>query len=310
MDTDFANTLIAVVEGGSIAEASRRLSLTPGAVALRIKTLEDQLGTVLLERSGRRVAPTSAAVRLLTPLRTLVSTARDLKSIARAEGQVAGELRLGSIATASTGILPRLLRRLTRQHPALDIFIEPGTSVGLRRRVMEGALDAAICVPPPGPLRKAEAFTPWVSEPLILIAPPGTRTTNVAELLRTEMFIRFDRESSGGRIVDEYLRRNGIVPRERFELDALNGIVALVSAGLGVSIIPDWDGPRPQGTPVVSIPLAKPVPERLVGLYSQRSPLRKDLVALIEATFEDMRAEKQPARPAKRSAAKSKPQSR
>jgi DNA-binding transcriptional LysR family regulator len=291
LDTDFARTLIAVIESGSIAEASRRLSLTPGAVALRIKTLEEQLGALLLERSGRRVAPTSAAMRLMPSLRTLISTANELHTIARNDQIVAGELRLGSIATASTGVLPPLLSRLTRQHPELDIFIEPGTSVGLRRRVMEGALDAAIVVPP-DTLRKGEAFTPWISEPLVLIAPPGTRSTNPIALLESETFIRFDRESSGGRIVDDYLRRNGFVPHERFELDALNGIVALVSAGLGISIIPDWDGPRPQGTPVVTLPLPKPVPERVVGLYSQRSPLRRGLVDLVAATFEDMRAVK------------------
>lgn len=291
MDTDFAKTLIAVIESGSIAEASRRLSLTPGAVALRVKTLEDQLGAVLLERSGRRVAPTSAAMRLMPSLRSLISTANELKTVARNDQIVAGELRLGAIATASTGVLPPLLSRLARQHPELDIFIEPGTSVGLRRRVMEGALDAAIVVPPDA-LRKGEAFRPWISEPLVLIAPPGTRSTNPMALLKSETFIRFDRESSGGRIVDDYLRRNGIVPRERFELDALNGIVALVSAGLGISIIPDWDGPRPQGAPVVTLPLPKPVPERIVGLYSQRSPLRRGLVDLVAATFEEMRAVK------------------
>lgn len=285
MDTEFAHTLIAVVESGSIAEASRRLSLTPGAVALRIKTLEEQLGTELLERSGRRVAPTSAAMR------SLVSTAKDLKTIAKNDQVIAGEIRLGSLATASTGVLPRLLRRLTQQHPNLDIFIEPGTSVGLRRRVMEGALDAAIVVPPPGELRKAEAFIPWISEPLVLIAPPDCKSTDPMALLKTETFIRFDRESSGGRIVDEYMRTNGIVPHERFELDALNGIVALVSAGLGISIIPDWDGPRPQGTPVVTLQLPKPVPSRIVGLYSQRAPLRKDLVDLVAATFKEMTGE-------------------
>lgn len=300
MDTEFASTLIAVVESGSIAEASRRLSLTPGAVALRIKTLEDQLGAQLLQRSGRRVAPTSAAVRLMAPMRALVSTARDLKSIARNGQPIAGEMRLGALATASTGILPQLLRRLTIAHPQLDIFIEPGTSVGLRKRVLEGALDAAIVVPPPGVLRKGEAFRPWISEPLVLIAPPGTRATNPLSLIKTEMFIRFDRESSGGRIVDEYLRRNGIVPRERFELDALNGIVAMVSAGLGVSIIPDWHGPRPEGAPVVTMQLPKPVPERVVGLYSQRSPLRSDLVQLIADTYEEIRTDKpKSARPAK-----------
>ena len=248
MDTNFAATVIAVIEEGSIAGAARRLALTPGAVALRIKMVEAELGATLIGRAGRRIAPTATAARLLAPLRALVTGTADLKRLAANELDVTGELRLGTIATASTGLLPPLLRRLTEMHPHFDIFIEPGTSLELCERVLDGALDAAIVVEPPAALRKAELFTPWVTEPLVLIAPPGTSETDPLALLRTETFIRYDRGNWGGRIVDAYLRRSGIVPHDRFELDALDGIVALVSAGLGVAIIPDWVGPHPQGT--------------------------------------------------------------
>jgi len=285
LDTNFAATVIAVIEEGSIAGAARRLALTPGAVALRIKMVEAELGATLIGRAGRRIAPTATAARLLAPLRALVTGTADLKRLAANELDVTGELRLGTIATASTGLLPPLLRRLTEMHPHFDIFIEPGTSLELCERVLDGALDAAIVVEPPAALRKAELFTPWLTEPLVLIAPPGTSETDPLALLRTETFIRYDRGNWGGRIVDAYLRRSGIVPHDRFELDALDGIVALVSAGLGVAIIPDWVGPHPQGTAVTRLALPAPIPVRTVGLYSRSVSARQDLIALVTSTF-------------------------
>jgi DNA-binding transcriptional LysR family regulator len=274
-----------VIEEGSIIGAARRLGITAGAVALRVKVVEAELGAALIGRAGRRIAPTAEAARLLAPLRTLVAGAADLKRLAAGDREAAGELRLGTIATASTGLLPPLLRKLADLHPHLDIFIEPGTSLELCERVLDGALDAAVVVEPPTMLRKDERFTPWVSEPLVLITPPGTGEADPLELLRTGTFIRYDRRNWGGRIVDGFLRRNAIVPRDRFELDALDGIVAMVSAGLGVAIIPDWVGPRPEGAVVGRLALPPPVPSRTVGLYSRSLSPRQHLIALVTGTF-------------------------
>ena len=67
------------------------------------------------------------------------------------------------------------------------------------------------------------------------------------DLLANEPLIRYDRNQWGGRQADEYLRKVGIVPRERFELNALNAIAVMVDRGLGVSLVPDWARPWPEG---------------------------------------------------------------
>jgi DNA-binding transcriptional LysR family regulator len=285
LDTQFVATVIAVIEDGSIAAAARRTGLTAGAVAQRIRAVEAEVGTRLLERSGRRVVPTPAAGRLLAALRTLVTDAADLRRLAVDAGP-AGELRLGTIASATTGLLPPLLRALGRTHPRLDVFIEPGTSPELCERVLDGALDAAVVVQPPFPLRKGEVFTRWVAEPLVLIVPPETPGDDPLELLRTQTFIRYDRRNWGGRIVDDYLRRTGAGVVDRFELDALDGIVAMVSAGLGVAIIPDWRGPHPRGTAVRRIALPGSPPDRVIGLYSRAQSPRQDLARVLTEAFQ------------------------
>ena len=80
MDTRFLESLVAVVEQGSIAEAARRLNLTPAAITQRIQALERELGTALLMRSGRTVRPTEAGARMVERGRGLLMEVRDLKA--------------------------------------------------------------------------------------------------------------------------------------------------------------------------------------------------------------------------------------
>jgi DNA-binding transcriptional LysR family regulator len=68
--------------------------------------------------------------------------------------------------------------------------------------------------------------------------------------------IRYDRRNWSGSLADQYLQQNGIQPRERFELDALEGIVSLVGLGLGVSLVPDWarTTPLPDSVAALAVP--------------------------------------------------------
>src|SRR5262245_27932388 len=108
MDTRFLETFISVVEHGSIAEAARHLDLTSAAVAQRIHALERDIGTRLLLRSGRTARPTEAGVAILGRARNLLRDTRDIKSVATNDA-LSGELRLGVIQTAISGLLPSIL---------------------------------------------------------------------------------------------------------------------------------------------------------------------------------------------------------
>src|SRR5262245_47184468 len=89
MDTRFLESLVTVADSGSLAEAARRLNLTPAGVAQRIRALESEIGTPLVFRSGRAVRPTEAAAAILNRARGLLGELRDLKSIA-ASGELSG----------------------------------------------------------------------------------------------------------------------------------------------------------------------------------------------------------------------------
>lgn len=265
MDIRFLQSFVIVVDCGSIAEAARRLDLTPAAVATRIKALEDGLGTPLVRRAGRTVKPTEAGLKILEHARRVLRDVRDLHAIAN-DDMPLGELRLGASASALTGLLPPVLRRLYERHPKLEIYIEPGTSSHLYHSVTTGVLDAAVIVEPQFTLPKACDWRVLVEEPLCVLAPLAMAGRDPLELLATEPFIRYDRAMWGGRLANRYLRDRHIRPRERIEIDALSAIAVLVHQGLGVSLLPDWTPPWPEGLQIVRIALPPPAPVRRMGL--------------------------------------------
>ena len=286
MDTQFLNTFVAVVDNGSMAAAARLLNITPAAVAQQIHTLERQIGAPLIARAGRTVSVTEAGTRILERARAMLREVADLRAVAADDG-TSGELRLGAGTTALTGILPDILVRTVARFPQISVFIKPGYSVDLHRAVESGELDAAIVLEAPFALHKTCGWQLLREEPLVVLAPVSMGGSDPHELLATQPLIRYDRNQWGGHQADEYLRMAKIRPRERFELNALNAIAVMVDHGLGVSLVPDWARPWPEGLRLVRIPLPRAVSPRRIGVVWSRSTIR---IRLVMAFLEDARA--------------------
>jgi DNA-binding transcriptional LysR family regulator len=282
MDTQFLHTFVSVVERGSMAAAARVLDITPAAVAQQIRTLEREFGVTLIARVGRTVSVTEEGARILDRARALLRDVADLRSIAN-DGSVSGELRLGACPTALAGMLPDILARMVAKFPQINVFIRPGYSAELYRAVEAGELDAALVLQAPYALPKTCDWQLLREEPLVLIAPKKFAGREPHELLANEPLIRYDRNQWGGRLADAYLRENGIAPHERFELNALNAIAVMVDRGLGVSIVPDYAQPWPEGLQLVRMPLPQPSEPRRIGTVWSRSTVRIRLVTVLLA---------------------------
>lgn len=280
METQFLNTFVTVVDQGSMAAAARVLNVTPAAVAQQIRTLERELGATLIARVGRTVSVTEQGSRILERSRELLRSVSDLRSVAN-DSAVSGELRLGACPTALAGMLPDVLARMVDAFPQINVFIKPGYSVDLYRAVEAGDLDAAVVLQAPFPLPKTCEWLLLREEPLIVLAPSSMAGRDPHDLLATQPLIRYDRNQWGGRQADDYLRANGIVPRERFELNALNAIAVMVDRGLGVSLVPDWAQPWPEGLQLARIPLPNPAVPRRIGIVWSRSSVRVRLVTVL-----------------------------
>jgi DNA-binding transcriptional LysR family regulator len=283
MDSRFLDSFVGVIDHGSISEAARRLDLTPAAVAQRIRALEKELGTRLVLRSGRTVKPTEAGARIAARARIVLRDVRDLKSDT-VDTLPGGQLRVGGIATAMTGLLPAALADFVRSHPQIEIYLEPGNSIGLYRKVCDGDLDAAVIAQPHFTLQKTCDWQTFRREPLVVLASK-TMTADAHTLLASEPFVRYDRTAIGGRLADAYLRRYGIRPRERFELNALEAIAVMVDRGLGVSLVPDWPLSWPAGNALVRKALPHPFAPRCVGLVWSRATPRLRLVQALLAAL-------------------------
>jgi len=246
MDLRFLESFVVVADCGSIAGAAKRLSLTPAALAQRIRALEADIGQPLVTRVGRSVRPTESGLAILAYARDLIDQGRNLRGLA-AVGEPAGRVKLGAVATAMVGIIPEIVARLSARYPRIEFYLRPSSSLELYQAVVAGDLDAAVIVKTPFALPKGVGWLPMRREELLLISPEGSCVDNPHETIEQEPFIRYDRDQWGGQIVDRYLRRNCLKVRELLELDALDAIAALVHRGLGVAVVPDWAKPWPEG---------------------------------------------------------------
>ena len=263
-----------------MAAAARVLNITSAAVAQQIHTLERELGVPLIVRVGRTVRITEEGSRILVRARDLVRDFADLRSIAN-DSTVTGELRLGACTTALTGLLPGILARMVGKFPQMNVYIRPGYSAQLYTAVESGDLDAAFVLQAPYELPKTCDWQLLREEPLVVLAPKSMAHREPHDLLANEPFIRYDRNQWGGRQADEYLRKVGIKPRERFELNALNAIAVMVDRGLGVSLVPDWARPWPEGLQLARLTLPQESVPRRLGVIWSRGTVRMRLVNVL-----------------------------
>ncbi|MEX3955621.1 LysR family transcriptional regulator [Trinickia sp. EG282A] len=282
MDIDFLANLLLVVDSGSMAEAARRIGVTPAAVAQQIQALERELGVSLFVRAGRTVIPTEAGHRVIDKARGLVRECSELKAFAL-EGEAAGELRIGTITTALLSLLPDVLANFAAAFPRAKVLIRAGTSMELYETLQRGDLDVAICLHPAFALPKAYDWHLLREEPIVVLAPLRMKDEEPHELLRREPFIRYDRSLGGGKQADQYLRAAKIVPHELFELNSLMAIAMMVDRGLGVSLVPDIISPLTAGLAIARMVLpSKTEPRRFGVLWHRASPRARLINGLLE----------------------------
>ncbi|MCP3710174.1 LysR family transcriptional regulator [Paraburkholderia sp. CNPSo 3274] len=289
MDTGFLSNLLLVVESGSMAEAARRVGVTPAAIAQQIQALERELGVALVMRAGRTVIPTEAGQRVVERARLLVRGFDELKALAQ-EQEMGGELRVGTITSALLSVLPDVLARFAAAFPQVNLLIRAGTSMELFEALQRGEVDVAICLHPAFALPKSYDWYLLREEPIVVLAPAKFARADPHDLLRREPFIRYDRALGGGKQADQYLRRAKIAPRELFELNSLMAIALMVDRGLGVSLVPDIGTPLTKGLRLARLPLPEETEPRRFGILWSRASSRSRVIrGMIECSGEVLR---------------------
>ncbi len=239
---------LAVAETLHFGNAAKQLGMTQPPLTQAIQKLEAQLGVVLFKRTRRSVSLTAAGATLVQPVRNLLKSACTLPSMAQTAAQgAAGTLRLGFVSTVGFDPLPRWLRSYREQYPHVNVQLREST-IDLQLSALEhGELDAGFVLHARQSLDAPLLTLPRLSlgtEPLVIAAPSDlavkARRLGADELLREPLII-FPRHSAPS-LYDAILalyHRNGVTPRFAQEAIQMQTIINLVSAGLGIALVPE-----------------------------------------------------------------------
>ncbi|MES2819254.1 MAG: LysR substrate-binding domain-containing protein [Pseudomonadota bacterium] len=274
-------TFIAVARHGTFAAAGRQVGLTQSAVSAQMRVLEQGLGLVLFDRSGR-TAVLNAAGRHALPLAQQMLVLYAQMAVPRGEAHWHGELKVGAIGTLQTGLLPQALPRFRNLAPRIELKLVPGVSLNLLSQLDAGELDLALLIRPPFALPKELLQVELAREPFVLIAPLDTPGDDPLQLLAEQPFVRYDRRSFGGRLVAGFLRQQRIEVREAVELDELEALVRMVECGLGVSLVPRAGLWLQRPTRVRVLPLDELTFHRELVAVLRRSQRQPALDALLD----------------------------
>jgi DNA-binding transcriptional LysR family regulator len=261
MNLSFLHTLAAILDHGSLAAAAREVRCTPSAISLQVKQMERFFGQPLFDRSGRTVKPTAFAVEVGRVARECIGRIDALR--ARRVPAVAGRWRLGAIATAQTDLLPQALQILRERHPSLTVSLRVDDSDALLQALNAAAIDGALLIRPPRAAGSRKvAWERVVVQPFVMLAPADSLPATPQQLLAQLGWIRYDTALTGGRAAARYVRRVCPGAAVRMDVRPIDAIVAMVSAGLGVSVVP-----RPRAALLAShgltaIPLGRDAPAR------------------------------------------------
>ena len=239
---------IAVAEESHFGRAAMRLHMTQPPLSQTIQSLEAALGTPLFIRTKRSVTLTPAGAALLPEARRILQQAGALPDLARraASGQ-SGLLSLSFVSTADYSVLPPLLREFRERYPQVQIDLREATTDVQLEDLMQGRIDAGLLIPPLSDKAKVELnYMTVLLEPLVLAAPLELKTLRgkspVALKAVADMpLIIFPRRIAPA-FHDAILgcfRSAGLTPRIGQEAIQMQTIVGLVSAGMGIALVPE-----------------------------------------------------------------------
>lgn len=269
MKIEMFDTLDAVLRGGSLAAAASEMNLTASAVSMQMKQIETWLGQQLFDRSGHAIRPTPLAHEVSAAMRQGLAHLQSLRR--RSAVVVEGVVRLGIIESMLPALLPGTLTELRTRYPRLELRPTGGRSTGLTDAVKSGELDAAVVAEPPGGGTARLHWQPLLRSEMRLIVPPNATETSVAALFKEYEWIRYDRKTISGMLGARYVTNQVRTGRGALELDSIQAIIAMVSAGLGIALVHMVDAGFLQSYPVHFVRLGRNAPAVQLSLASRKA---------------------------------------
>lgn len=253
--------------------AAQELGMTQPSVSMQIRQLEENLGVVLFEQIGKRTFLTEAGRELYRYGQRIQQQLAEAETVLeRLKGAQGGELRL-AIGPTAKYFMPRLIAAFALEHPDVSVDLYITGRDGLLAQLENNERDLAVLGSEPAD-DTLEA-TPFLEDPLVVIAPPGhplagKSGVSLAEL-SAERFLMREPGSVTRAVTDDFLRREGIAPRIAMIVNSNEAIKQGVQAGIGLALVPTQSVMLElEVGRLVALELATPAPRRVWYLAHRR----------------------------------------
>src|SRR6202162_4258022 len=244
MDIHQLALFLAVMDSPSMTRAAEKVFLSPGAVSLQLHNLADELHTELFVRSGKRLIPTPAALRLAEHANTLVHLTQQIKQ--EFENEQTKDARPFHFATGVTTLIYQLgkpLRQLRKRYPKAEIRVTVAVTEEMVAGLLDRRFDLALISLP-----VAEAglsLIPLFDEELLVVRPSANKvgSGHISSLRASELagvpFLLYPKRSNVRMDIDRVFNVMGVTPHVLMEAYDTEAIKRLVESGFGYSILPE-----------------------------------------------------------------------
>jgi len=232
-------TFSAVARHGSFARAAHELHITPPAVSMQIKELEDEVGLPLFDRGARAVSLTMTGEYLLVYVRRVLSTLKEAEdAMARLRGAQVGRVTIGMVSTAKY-FLPRLLARFRQEHRGVEMRLAVGNREQLAKQLRDAEVDLAVMGRPPREI--AARAEPFAAHPHGVLAaanhPLAHRREIAPAALGSEEFIVREEGSGTRAAMEQFFRDAHVTPARIMEMASNETIKQAVIANMGLAFL-------------------------------------------------------------------------
>jgi len=277
---------LAITRHKSVASAAKEIGLTAAAAGQQLQQLESELGVELFDRTKRSLSLNHQGRSLIEPIQDIVARYEALGSDFKSE--LSGTIVLGALVSTLMGTFGSTLNKIKQSYPNLEVKLIAGLSSNFLDQVLDGSLDAAIVTESPYALPQNVQWTELYTEPMVLIYPAikSKKGSAIKELSNDLPFIRFERKTWTGHLVDQTIRASKLAVKEGMELNSVEAIIELVRQGLGYAIVPklaniSWDSDKQLQIAELS---GKTI-FRKVGLLERKKHSRQNITQAIKQHF-------------------------
>jgi DNA-binding transcriptional LysR family regulator len=292
MDLHQLRCFVAAAEDLHFGKAAQRLDMLPSALGRYIRLLEEDLGTRLMTRTTRSVALTEDGALLVREAGALLAQADALAARFRTCGRKrATTVRVGAIDSAAAGLLPMLLQDFRKRRPDVTVQLVEEKTIRLLPRLLSGGLDLAFVRPPENVNKRLECFFLFHETAVVAVSdhhPLASRKRVTIADLEDQPLIVPERRSRphSHDLTMKLFAEAGLEARIVQIADEKQTIVNLVSAGLGVAIVPRWTSRMAtRGVRYVRLAATDMNKLPLAAAWSRgtRDPIRDDILAVLKA---------------------------